>query len=131
MQGGKIRFASSFREKGQVVGYQEAIDLPTSRRCFIDLDRYLRRTFGQSCRRAVPGKRPTPVGARLIMWIDKVFRAEFVSKHCASLLQNPHDEVLGLIRGVCVAHPNFVFAAARNFYVLPNRSTRFVSARGD
>ena len=65
------------------------------------------------------------------MWIDQVFRAEFVSKHCTSLLQNPHDEVLGLIREVCVTHPHFVFAAARDFYVLQNRSVGFVRARGN
>ena len=131
MQCGEIRFAPAFRNKGQVVGNQEAIDLTTSWRCFIDLDRYSRRTLGQSCRRAVPGKGPTPVCARLIMWIDQVFRAEFVSKHCTSLLQNPHDEVLGLIREVCVTHPHFVFAAARDFYVLQNRSVGFVRARGN
>ena len=131
MHRGKVRFPPAFRDKGQVVSNQEAIDLPTSWRCFIDLDRYSRGTFGQSCRRTVPGKRPTPVCAHLIMRIDKVLRAEFVSKHCAPLLQNSPDEVLGLIREVSVTHPNFVFAAARNFYVLPNRSVGFVRARGN
>src|SRR5713101_5863723 len=102
MHRGKVRFPSAVGDKGQVVSNQEAIDLTTGLRCLIDLDRHPRRTFGQSCRRAVPGKRPTPIGARLIMWIDKVLRAEFASKHCAALLQNPYDEVLGLIREISV-----------------------------
>src|SRR5713101_4601684 len=64
------------------------------------------------------------------MRIDYVLPAELMSKDLAILLFDPNVEVFSLVAPIGVAHPNLIFAGARNFDVLPDRAPRLVRAGG-
>ena len=90
----------------------------------------MRRALFQLSAGAIPGKRPAPVHAYLVVSVDDGLCSELMTEDLSFALHNADDEGFAFIRPVGIAYPNLVVAPARDFEVLIDLAAGFIRAGG-